>query len=163
MEQSKNTEISVAERIMKEYEIIEKVGQGANGVVWKAIHKEKYRLCAIKKCSNAFKNAAESQRIFREVEILSHMQGSENIVSFRDIYLIQPDPKEDAVKDVYMVFEYLDADLDKIIRVGILEEVNKQYIIHQILRAVSYLHMKGVIHRDIKPSNILSNKNCVIK
>ena len=86
MESAKNTEVSIAERILKEYEVIEKVGQGANGVVWKAIHKEKYKLCAIKKTSNAFKNAAEAQRIFREVEILSQIQGSENIVSFRDIF-----------------------------------------------------------------------------
>lgn len=65
--------------------------------------------------------------------------------------------------EIYMIYEFLDADLDKIIRTGILEEINKQYIIFQLLKAVGFMHAKGVIHRDIKPSNILSNKNCVIK
>jgi mitogen-activated protein kinase 15 len=155
-------EIRIAENIMKQYEIIEKVGEGANGIVWKVMHRQKLRLCAIKKCPDSFKNAAEAQRIFREIEILSQLQGCENIVSFRDLLLVESDVPNQ-IKDIYLVFEFLDADLDKIIRVGILEEVNKQYIIYQIIKAIWFMHSRGVIHRDLKPSNILSNKNCVIK
>lgn len=49
------------------------------------------------------------------------------------------------------------------IRAGILEEVHKQYIIYQLLKALYYMHTAELIHRDIKPSNLLLNSDCHAK
>ena len=49
------------------------------------------------------------------------------------------------------------------IRANILEDVHKQYIIYQLLKALKYMHSGGLIHRDLKPSNLLLNSECFLK
>ena len=51
---------------------------------------------------------------------------------------------------VYLVFEFMDTDLHAVIRANILEEVHKQYIMYQLLKALKYLHTAGMLHRDMK-------------
>lgn len=57
----------------------------------------------------------------------------------------------------------MDTDLHAVIRANILEEIHKQYIIYQTLKALKYLHSGELIHRDLKPSNILLNSECLAK
>lgn len=57
----------------------------------------------------------------------------------------------------------MDTDLHAVIRVNILEEIHKQYIIYQILRCLKYMHTAELLHRDLKPSNILLNSDCNVK
>ena len=66
-------------------------------------------------------------------------------------------------KDLYMVFEFMDTDMHAVIRAGILEEIHKQYILYQTLKAIKYLHSGDLIHRDLKPSNILLDSDCNAK
>ena len=66
-------------------------------------------------------------------------------------------------KDVYLVFEFMEADLHNVIAEGILKEIHIRFIIYQAAKALKYLHSGSIIHRDLKPSNILVNSNCVIK
>lgn len=56
-----------------------------------------------------------------------------------------------------------ETDLHAVIRAGILEEVHKQYIIFQLLKALYYMHTAELIHRDVKPSNMLLNSDCHVK
>jgi serine/threonine protein kinase len=53
-------------------------------------------------------------------------------------------------KDIYLVFEYMETDLHAVIRANIMEEVHKQYIMYQLLRALKYMHSAQLLHRDIK-------------
>jgi len=55
--------------ILKKYEILQKVGKGAYGVVWKAIDKHTKQSVALKKVFDAFQNATDAQRTYREVYI----------------------------------------------------------------------------------------------
>eukprot|EP00769_Ergobibamus_cyprinoides_P003287 gnl/Ergobibamus_cyprinoides/4532.p2 GENE.gnl/Ergobibamus_cyprinoides/4532~~gnl/Ergobibamus_cyprinoides/4532.p2 ORF type:complete len:101 (+),score=37.00 gnl/Ergobibamus_cyprinoides/4532:63-365(+) len=48
--------------------------------------------------------------------------------------------KADNDRDIYLVFEYLATDVHAVIRSGILEEVHKQYVIYQLLKALKYMH-----------------------
>ena len=54
-------------------------------------------------------------------------------------------------------------NLQAVIRANILEDIHKQYIIYQILKAINYLHSGQLIHRDLKPSNVLLNSDCDAK
>jgi serine/threonine protein kinase len=44
----------------------------------------------------------------------------------------------------------MDTDLHAVIRANILEEVHKQYIMYQLLKALKYMHTAGMLHRDMK-------------
>ena len=61
------------------------------------------------------------------------------------------------------MFLVMETDLHAVIRAGILEEVHKQYVIYQLLKALFYMHSADLIHRDIKPSNLLLNSDCHVK
>ncbi len=112
---------------------------------------------AIKKIFDAFQNATDSQRTFREIMFLQDLAGHENIVRLLDVIKAEND------KDIYLVFDYMETDLHAVIRANILEEVHKQYIIYQILKCLKYMHSADLIHRDLKPSNVLLNSECHVK
>jgi serine/threonine protein kinase len=62
----------------------------------------------------------------------------------------------------YIVYEYYDWDLNKIIENELNENQIKKFM-KQIIEGVGYLHSKGIIHRDLKPDNILVNPDSNIK
>lgn len=55
----------VEPHILKKFEILQKLGKGAYGVVWKAIDKQTKTVVAVKKVFDAFQNATDAQRTFR--------------------------------------------------------------------------------------------------
>lgn len=57
----------------------------------------------------------------------------------------------------------IDTDLHTVIRANILLEIHKKYIVHQLCKALKFIHSAGLLHRDIKPSNILLNSDCHLK
>jgi len=139
------------------YEIQQRVGRGAYGIVWKAVSVETGEVVAVKKIFDAFQNATDAQRTFREIMFLQELGDHENILKLLDVM------KAENNRDIYLVFEYMETDLHAVIRANILEEVHKEYIIYQLLKALKFLHSGGVIHRDLKPSNLLLNSDCLLK
>jgi mitogen-activated protein kinase 15 len=55
----------VEPHILRKYEIVQKLGKGAYGVVWKALDKQTKSVVAVKKVFDAFQNATDAQRTFR--------------------------------------------------------------------------------------------------
>eukprot|EP00929_Paragymnodinium_shiwhaense_P064840 TRINITY_DN3253_c0_g1_i1.p1 TRINITY_DN3253_c0_g1~~TRINITY_DN3253_c0_g1_i1.p1 ORF type:complete len:449 (-),score=99.93 TRINITY_DN3253_c0_g1_i1:266-1612(-) len=143
--------------VLRKYDIVQKLGRGAYGIVWKAINKKTREAVALKKCFDAFQNATDAQRTFREIMFLQELNGHENIVSLLDVL------KADNDQDIYLITDYMESDLHAVIRAKILEEIHKQYIIYQLLKALKYMHSGQMLHRDIKPSNILLNSDCQVK
>ena len=143
--------------ILRKFDIIQKLGKGAYGIVWKAIDRKYKQVVALKKVFDAFHNATDAQRTFREVMFLQEINGHENIVRLLNII------KAENNKDIYLVFDFMETDLHAVIRANILEEIHKQYVIYQTLKALKYLHSGDLIHRDLKPSNILLNSECHAK
>ena len=147
----------VEDHIKRRFIFQKKVGQGAYGVVFKVIDKKTKELVALKKLFGAFQDDTDSQRTFREVMLLQELNGHDNIIRLLNVIKAEND------KDLYLVFDYMEADLFNVIRANILQEIHKKFIIYQILKALKFIHSADIIHRDLKPSNIFINSDCHIK
>jgi len=148
----------VESHLIDRYEIRRRLGKGAYGIVWKANERKTGRVVALKKIFDAFRNATDAQRTFREILFLQEFADHQNIIKLLNVVAAKND------KDIYLVFEYMDTDLHAVIRKGgILQDAHQRYIMAQLLRATAYLHSGNVIHRDHKPSNILLDSDCLVK
>ena len=116
--------------VLKRYEVAQKLGKGAYGIVWKAVDRKTKAIVALKKIFDAFQNATDAQRTYREVIFLQQMGEHENIVQLQNVM------KADNHRDLYLVFEYMETDLHAVIRANILQEVHKQYIMYQTFKAL---------------------------
>ena len=146
----------IDKHVSRRYEVQQKLGKGAYGIVWRAVDKKTKEQIALKKVFDAFQNSTDAQRTYREVVYLLQME-HENIVKLHSVL------KADNDKDIYLVFEYMETDLHATIRANILEEIHKQYIMYQAFKALAYMHSASLIHRDMKPANLLLNSECLMK
>lgn len=147
----------IEDHVKDRFEILKLMGKGAYGIVWKVKDKKTDRVMALKKIYDAFYNEIDSQRTYREVMYLKELKDNVNIVKLEEVIRANND------KDLYLVFEYMDADLHHVIKSNILSEIHKKYIIYQLFKALKYIHSAGLVHRDLKPSNLLINSDCLIK
>jgi len=147
----------VDQHILERFELIQKLGKGAYGIVWKVQDKESGEILALKKVFGAFQNATDAQRTFREIIFLQELADHENVISLLDVMKAEND------KDIYLLFECMETDLHAVIRANILEDIHKRFIVYQLLKALKYMHSGQVIHRDLKPSNLLLNSECLAK
>lgn len=154
---SKNSADGIETHIIRRYEIQKRLGKGAYGIVWRAVDRRKNHVVALKKIFDAFQNATDAQRTFREIVFLQEFGNHDNIIKLLNVI------RADNDKDIYLVFEYMDTDLYAANKGGILQDIHKKYITYQIFKGIKYLHSGNVIHRDLKPSNILLNEHCFVK
>ncbi|PKI15931.1 hypothetical protein CRG98_049516, partial [Punica granatum] len=84
-----------------------------------------------------------------------------NVIPLKDVML--PAPKAQ-FKDVYLVFELMDTDLDRVIESGLPLSANHvKYFLFQILCGLRHIHSANILHQDLKPSNILVNADGHLK
>jgi len=143
------------------YEILDELGQGAMGIVYKARDPKINRLLAIKtiRFADEFeeeKLADVKSRFLREAEIAGQL-------SHRSVVAIY-DVGED-YDLTYMAMEFLQGEnLKKYCRKGSLLPLRKiLYVIGETAAALNYAHDHGVIHRDVKPANIMLLQDGKIK
>lgn len=127
------------------YQIVEKIGTGGFGVVYRATDPFIKRNVAIKTCSAG--DTETRERFLREAEICGNLH-HRNIVTVYEFGFEDDTP--------YLVQEYLSGeDLDKKIkRRDFLPMPERILWLLQIARGLAYAHERGIIHRDIKPGNI---------
>ena len=152
-----NAQEEIEKHVLRKYEICNKLGKGAYGIVWKAIDKRQRTTVALKKCFDAFRNATDAQRTYREIQYLQQLSGHDNIIRLRNVL------KSENHRDIYLVFDFMETDLHAVVRANILEPIHKQYIIYQLVKSIYYMHSAELLHRDIKPSNLLLDSNCLVK
>jgi mitogen-activated protein kinase 15 len=143
--------------ILARYRVLAELGRGAYGVVWKAEERATGRHVALKKVIGAFNNDVDAQRTFREVYVLQHVS-HKNIVRLLNVHRAKND------YDLYLVFEYMHADLSRVVYEGrILGDDHKAFIAFQLFAALLFLESLQVVHRDIKPANVLIDQDCRVK
>lgn len=145
------------EKILSRYEIGDRVGKGIHGTVYKCYDKVTNSYVAIKKTYETLTNKEDSLRVFREIKLYEHYRGHSNIIKLLNVV------KGDNNRDVYLIFELMEANLSNVIRAKILTEQHIKFITYQIMKAIKCIHSSGIMLRDLKPSNILINSDCKIK
>ena len=131
-----------------QYRILDAIGQGGMGRVFRAEHAMMGREVAIKVLPRE-KSTPETEAAFRrEIRMLGRLD-HENLVRALDA-------GHDG-KVYYLVTELIDGlDLRKQVRrYGVLDETTAAAVIAQAARGLSYAHDKGLVHRDVKPGNLL--------
>ena len=156
MSQEKSVD-KVEDHIRRRFILQKKIGQGAYGVVFKSIDRKTKETVALKKLFGAFRDDVDSQRTFREVMLLQELNGHDNIIRLLNVIKAENDI------DLYLIFDYMEADLFAVIRSNILQDIHKKFIIYQTLKALKFIHSADIIHRDLKPSNIFLNSDCHVK
>jgi len=137
------------------------LGSGAYGIVCACVDKRSQEDVAVKKITNIFDRKILTKRTLREIKLLKHFQGHENITSISDVFKLTTDA---AFNDIYVVQELMEADMYQIIRSRQkLTNAHFQYFLYQMLRGLKYIHSAGVLHRDLKPGNLLVNSDCGLK
>lgn len=99
----------VEEHILKRYELQEKIGHGAYGHVWRVRDRRTGEQLALKKIFDAFQHATDARRTYREISYLRQFH-HDNIVKLLVVHRAEND------KDIYLVFECMEADLHHVIR-----------------------------------------------
>jgi len=138
-------------------DILELLGQGGMGAVYKARQKQLDRLVALKILSpQLVQDAAFAERFVREARSLARLSHP-RIISVYDF------GKTEAGL-FYFIMEFIDGtDLRRVIQSGQLSPAEALAIVPQICEALQYAHDEGIVHRDIKPENILLDKKGRVK
>lgn len=142
------------------YEVEKIIGVGSYGSVCRATQRLTGKKVAIKRMTNIFEDEVDCKRILREITLLRKLDHP-SIVKIID--LLEPSDQQN-FKTVYVVMEYMESDLKKVIRSPIhLDLFHIQTIMQRLLTAVKHLHDVNVVHRDLKPANVLIKEDCSIK
>ena len=134
---------------VENYKIIESIGVGGMGEVYKAIHETLDRVVALKVIHpELLSNAEIIKRFYKEAKIQAQMTHP-NIVTVFDFLEVE--------NSYFLVMEYIEGEsIGKIVKKqGPLEINFSLKIFKQILSGIAHAHSKGVIHRDIKPNNFI--------
>ncbi|KAE8212869.1 hypothetical protein CF327_g3518 [Tilletia walkeri] len=151
--------LGVPFHVHRRYHFVRELGIGAYGCV--ALCRDEILDCnvAIKKVTRIFDRDVLARRALREVAILRHLGGCDNVTT-----LIDFDASFVDFAEVYFMLSASEADLSQIIRSGqVLSDAHLQYFLAQILRGTRYMHAANVIHRDLKPGNLLVNADCALR
>lgn len=145
------------ELVLGNYVLLDKLGEGGMGMVFKAEHRRMKRLVALKVLSPSYtKSPAAVQRFQREVEAVAKLEHT-NIVTAYDA--------DQAGDTHFLVMHFVSGDnLASIVRRhGPLTVADAVNCIVQAARGLEYAHSRGVIHRDIKPQNLLLDESGTVK
>jgi len=139
------------------YEILQEIGRGAMGVVFKGHDPLIGRAVAVKTITSDVAERADLlERFYREARAAGGLQHP-NIVTIYEL--------AESGNAPFIAMEYLEGEsLEKIVaRKPALPLATKLGYVVQTCRALDYAHRRGVIHRDVKPANIVVTRDGIVK
>jgi serine/threonine protein kinase len=139
-----------------DYEIIGLLGRGGMGRVFKVRNLISDRVEAMKSLlSYADAEPELAERFAREIKVLAKLEHP-NITSFRTAFRVG--------NELLMIMEYVEgSSLDRKLSLEKLEMWRAVQYVCEVLGALSYAHLSGILHRDVKPSNILIGQGDKVK
>ena len=156
--------------IKKEWKVVKHLGSGTFGQVVLAKHRQTKQEVAIKLIKDDPKDIISNRNLLREISLLSQFsQIQDNIFTTKllDIQIAGQSQKTvEGSMGVYLVMEYTDNDIQKLMQDSENYAITEDHlivIIYNVLTAIHFVHSTGAMHRDIKPSNILLDEDCQVK
>ena len=139
------------------YKILDVIGRGGMGVVYKATDMNLQKTVALKMIDPFYAGNESFLKRFRTEAIALAKLENKNIVS---VYALR-----ETDNGLFMVMEYVDAKTvsEWLKEKGVLSIEETIKIVRQLLNAINHAHKVGVIHRDIKPNNILLCEDGTVK
>jgi tRNA A-37 threonylcarbamoyl transferase component Bud32 len=139
-----------------DYRLIEEVGRGGMGVVYRAEQISLGRQVAVKMIlKDQLASESERQRFFAEARATARLQHT-GIVPVYDVGEIDGRP--------YFAMQYIQGrTLQELINTHSVDERQSVRVVAMIAQAVDFAHQNGILHRDIKPSNILVDSNGIAR
>ena len=130
------------------YELLETLGEGGMGVVWKARQMRLNRIVALKMVLGEHRVGAK--------ELIRFLAEAEAVASIKHPHVVQVHEYGDAGGRPFLAMEYLPGgSLTDRLRFGRLDPKSAAELVGTLARAVQAAHDQGIVHRDIKPANIL--------
>ncbi|KAJ0079934.1 hypothetical protein Patl1_24530 [Pistacia atlantica] len=140
---------------VENYHVIELVGEGSFGKVYKGRRKFTGQTVAMKFIMKHGKSEKDIHNLRQEIEILRKLK-HENIIEMLDSF--------ESPQEFCVVTEFAQGELFEILEDDkCLPEEQVQAIAKQLVRALHYLHSNRIIHRDMKPQNILIGAGSIVK
>ncbi len=130
-----------------QFEILEKIGQGGMGIVYRARQKDLDRIVALKVLRNPLLDSDDRQRLMNEAQAVARLKHS-GIVQIYQVGETSDQP--------YLCFEYVDGShLGERLARSTMSPEDACKLLRKVASAISFAHEQGIIHRDLKPANIL--------
>eukprot|EP00873_Tetraselmis_striata_P004746 jgi/Tetstr1/425010/TSEL_015478.t1 len=146
---------TVDERSTDRYDLIRKLGRGAQGLVALARDKHTHELVAIKK--------AKAGTVARETALLQALQMSDDIMVIKDV-LRPRNPANGHDQHGFVVYERLVLPIDEMFALwGGYSKTPKaalKHVLFNIVRGLNFMHAHGVVHGDVKMDNIMISEGC---
>lgn len=137
---------------LAKFDILEKVGEGTYGVVYKARDLETRETIAIKKIRFQHEDEGIPSTAVREVSLLKSLNHP-NIVLLKEVIYNN--------ENLNLIFEFSENDLKRLIKKSKepLEKHRIKSFMRQMMEGLAYCHRRRIMHRDLKPHNLLIDSN----
>ncbi len=139
------------------YRILEKIGQGGMGVVYKAVETHLDRVVAVKALNPEYSANPQLLERFRGEARAQAQLNHPNLATLYTFLVVD--------NIAYMVMEFVEGETfhQLIARRGPIPPTEAVPLFRQALAGVGHAHRLGIVHRDIKPSNLMLNRDGVVK